>query len=121
MFADEGADIEIIENDFRKVDYKAIGKFNVLFYDGSHDEKDQYDGVIIPQVALDDTAILIIDDWNWHRVRRGTLNALKDSNWRIDYSIEVRTSFGDNIPLVHGSTSEWHNGCIVAVIAKNQA
>lgn len=118
-FAEPEADIQIMERDFRKVEFDKIGKFNVLFYDGSHAEQDQYDGIILPQAALDDTAIVIVDDWNWDRVRRGTFNALKDAKWRIDYSIEVRTSFNGQIPLMAGASSEWHNGCLIAVIAKS--
>jgi len=36
--------VTIIEQDFRTVDYNALGPFNIGFYDGSHSEKDQYDG-----------------------------------------------------------------------------
>ncbi len=118
-FKSELADIEIIEKDFRKVDYTAIGKYNILFYDGSHSEKDQYDGIKIPQPAMDDTYIMIVDDWNWDRVRKGTFDALRDAKANIEYSIEVRTTFNnENLPLVNGLNSEWHNGTIVAVVSK---
>jgi hypothetical protein len=53
------------------------------------------------------------------QVRRGTFNALTDAKRRIEYSIEVRTTFNnEHLPQVHGQTSEWHNGCIVAVTSK---
>ncbi len=71
-FLTASTDVDIIEMDFRKVDYTAIGKFNILFYDGSHAEQDQYDGVFYPSVAMDDEFILIVDDWNWDCVRTGT-------------------------------------------------
>jgi hypothetical protein len=118
-FRSEGNDVEIIEQDFRKVAYDKIGKFNILFYDGSHAEKDQYDGVMFPQPAMDDTHIMIIDDWNWEPVRKGTFRALEDTKLHIDYSVEVRTTFNnEHLPLVHGQNSEWHNGCIVAVVSR---
>jgi hypothetical protein len=118
-FKSELSDVETIEKDFRKVDYTRIGKFNVLFYDGSHSEQDQYDGIKIPQPAMDDSYIMIVDDWNWDRVRKGTLDALRDAKVSIDYSIEVRTTFNnENLPLVYGMNSEWHNGTIVAVVSK---
>jgi hypothetical protein len=110
--------IDIIETDFRKVDYRSIGKFNVLFYDGSHAEKDQYDGVFLPQPAMDDSYILIVDDWNWPWVRQGTFDALRDAKARVSYSVEVRTSFNGELPVVHGAQSEWHNGTILAVVSK---
>jgi hypothetical protein len=119
LFKSELTDVEIIEKDFRKVDYANIGKFNVLFYDGSHSEKDQYDGIKIPQPAMDDSYVMIVDDWNWDRVRSGTFNALRDSHVNIDYSVEVRTTFNGELPLMRGANSEWHNGTIVAVVSKN--
>jgi hypothetical protein len=118
-FRTDGANIRILEQDFRKVDYAGAGKFNILFYDGSHTEKDQYDGVMFPQPAMEDTHIMIIDDWNWEKVRNGTFRALADAKLNIDYSIEVRTTFNnETLPLVNGSNSEWHNGCIVAVLSR---
>jgi hypothetical protein len=118
-FRSEGANIQVLEQDFRKVPYGSVGKFNILFYDGSHTEKDQYDGVMFPQPAMDDTYIMIIDDWNWERVRNGTFKALGDAKLTVDYSVEVRTTFNnDHLPLVHGPGSEWHNGMIAAVLTR---
>jgi hypothetical protein len=111
-------DVLILEQDFRNTDYGAIGKFNILFYDGAHDEQSQYDGILYPQPAMDQTHIMIVDDWNWDRVRKGTFDALRDSKLNIDYSIEVRTTFNGEIPLVSGPSSEWHNGTILAVVSK---
>jgi len=118
-FRTERSDITILDKDFRTVDFTDLGQFNVLFYDGSHAEKDQYDGIMIPQPALDETSVLVVDDWNWDHVRRGTLNALRDAKVTINYTIEVRTSFTNTgLPLVNGPQSEWHNGCFVAVVTK---
>ena len=115
----ETADIRILDQDFRTVDYAALGRFNVLFYDGSHAERDQYDGVRLPLPALDPVFVLIVDDWNLSHVRRGTHNALRDAEAVIGYAIEVRTSFDDKLPLVNGPRSEWHNGCLIAVVTKS--
>ena len=78
-FRSDEADVEIIEQDFRKIDYNTIGKFNILFYDGSHNEKDQYDGIFVPQPAMEYPHIMIVDDWNWNQVRKGTLDAVRDA------------------------------------------
>jgi hypothetical protein len=118
-FLSPDVDVEILESDFRRVAYDKIGKFNILFYDGSHEEKDQYEGVLLPQPAMESPHIMIVDDWNWTRVRNGTFNALRDAKLKVDYAVEVRTTFNDeHLPLVHGQTSEWHNGTIVAVVSK---
>jgi hypothetical protein len=118
-FKNDDSTIQIIESDFRRVDYGSIGRFNILFYDGSHSEQDQYDGVSRPQPAMENQSILIVDDWNWPQVRSGTFRALRDARVQIDYQIEVRTTFAnENLPLLHGARSEWHNGCFIAVLTK---
>jgi hypothetical protein len=116
-FRSAESDIWIIERDFRHIDYAKLGKFNILFYDGSHDEKNQYDGILLPQPAMDSPHIMIVDDWNWDHVRKGTFDALRDAKLEIGYSIEVRTIFNGEFPLVNGQNSEWQNGCIMAVIS----
>jgi FkbH-like protein len=118
-FRSAEADVEIIEEDFHRIDYGNIGKFNILFYDGPHTEKDQYEGISLPQPAMDDQQIVVVDDWNWSPVRRATFDALRDLHLDIDYSIELRTTFNDEaLPVVHGQNSEWHNGSIVAVVSR---
>ena len=115
----EHTDVTIVEQDFRQVDYTRFGAFNIMFYDGSHAERDQYDGVYLTRLAMDEKYILIVDDWNWAHVRNGTYQALRDANIRIDYQIELRTSFGgEELPVVHGRKSEWHNGCFIAAVSK---
>jgi hypothetical protein len=64
-FKRRNARVSFLETDFRKVEFTSIGKFNVSLFDGPHDAKDQRDGVILAQPALDDQFIMIVDDWNW--------------------------------------------------------
>ena len=47
------------------------------------EEQHQYQGVSIAQPALDDTYVLIVDDWNFIQVRKGTFSAIKDLNVRM--------------------------------------
>lgn len=115
---DVQSSVSILEQDFRTVPYDHIGKFNVYFYDGPHSYEDQYDGVLLALPALDDLAVLIVDDWNWERVREGTFNALADSGATIDYGIELRTSMDESIPSFAHRESHWHNGICAFVIRK---
>lgn len=112
----EGADFTFLEDDFRRVDYSAIGAFNIYLFDGPHEEDDQYDGVILAQPALEKRFILIVDDWNWRQVRIGTFRALADLGCKASCSIEIRTST-DNAHARHaGRESDWHNGYFIAAI-----
>lgn len=125
QFKPKSCSLSILENDFRKIQLESIGPFNVMFYDGNHDEKDQYDGIAIPMPSLTENAIILVDDWNWLRVRTGTLNALKDAGVEMEFAVELRTSLKDDghpwdiVPGgVAGGESDWHNGFFAAVIKK---
>lgn len=109
-------DFRFIEQDFRTVDYRSLGTFNIYLFDGPHEEADQYDGIMLAQQALTVTHLLIVDDWNWFQVRVGTLQALKDANCSIECSIEVRTTLDNGDPPVLGKHSDWHNGYFIGVI-----
>ena len=108
----------VIEKDFREVDYSTIGKFNIYMFDGPHGEQDQYDGVIMAQAALDDNYILIVDDWNWLEVQNGTWEALRQLDHGLVSKLEIRTTDDYSYPAVADHFSDWHNGYLVAVIAK---
>jgi hypothetical protein len=115
------ADVTIINENFRTVDYKSLGPFNVLFYDGSHAEADQFDGVRLPSAAMDRNFICIVDDWNWEKVRRGTFRGFRDAGYRVDSSIELMTKLyakGDELPEVGFAKSHWHNGMFAASITR---
>jgi hypothetical protein len=113
-------DFSFIENDFNLIDYTSIGKFNVYMYDGSHSEENQYNGITKVLSALDDTFLLVVDDWNWYDVRSGTLKAIEDNNLNIVCNIEIRT-MQEQVwwaPDILGSDSDWHNGYFIALIKK---
>lgn len=96
-------DFTFIEEDFRKVDYKTIGKHNIFYFDGPHDEGDHYDGLVIPQDALDDEYLLIVDDYNWSYVKEGNLRAIQSLNLTVLDSFE---------------TGAWGNGFYFAIVRK---
>lgn len=113
--------LNVITSDFRKVDYSNIGKFNVYMYDGPHAEKDQYDGLIIVQDALDDVYTLIVDDWNNRDVRIGTENALKkleESGQKVIARLDIFSNPYDGYPDILKQYSDWHNGYVLMVISK---
>ena len=114
----DNIEFTVIEKDFRQVEYGNIGKYNVYFFDGPHEEIDQYDGVVLAQNALDFEYILIVDDYNFDRVRKGTQSAIKDLNLKVLAELTVLSSIDNDTPTVHHEKSEWHNGYYFAVIRK---
>ena len=117
----EKINFQFIESDFRKVNYKQLGKFNIYCYDALHDSKSQYDGITIVQPALDNIFILIIDDWNLEEVRKGTFNAFGDLGISVISKIDIKTTQNNAMPkLLHSHYSEWHNGYFIAVCEKSK-
>jgi hypothetical protein len=112
----EDIHFQFLESDFRAVDYRSIGLFNIYLFDGPHEEADQYDGVTLAQPSLLDPFVLIVDDWNWRPVRWGTFAGLLGARCSIECSIEIRTTRHGKHPVVSGAASEWHNGYFLGVI-----
>jgi hypothetical protein len=111
---------DFIESDFRQVDVKNIGRFNIYLFDGPHEEKDQYDGLAMYEAALDDDFFFIVDDWNWEQVRRGTLSAIRDAGYDIDFAIEIRTTHDNTHAELREQHSDWHNGCFLSKLSRRQ-
>jgi hypothetical protein len=114
------ASVNIIEQDFRTVNYAALGPFNVGFYDGPHTEQDQYDGARIVIEAMEANSVLLVDDWNWEQVRIGTMRAIRYTGTNIDFSIDVRTSLDNRVPAHAYGGSDWNNGLFAAVISRSR-
>lgn len=115
---DSKVNFNYIDEDFRKVDYSSIGKFNVYMFDGPHLEQDQYDGINLVKDALDDQYFLIVDDYNWSSIRKGTEDALKQVGHSVVSSITITTWIGDGHPQLSHQYSDWHDGYYIAVVQK---
>lgn len=88
-------------------------KFNILFWDGEHSFDNQKKAVSHFLNYMDDTFILIIDDFSWEQVSKGTLDGLKSISDKINI-INGRKIFGDRFNDDH----VWHNGLYIALITK---
>jgi hypothetical protein len=108
---------EVKELDFRKIDYGAIGRFNVYLFDGPDGYQDRYDGITLVQAALDREFVLIVDDWNWPDVRRGAIDAIRSLDMTIQYGVEIRTTQDGSHPIRSSmQDSAWHNGYFIGAI-----
>jgi len=80
----------------------------------------------LPLPCLDDQFVFIVDDWNWGRVRAGTLEAVNRCPVRVLYAAELRTTLNDGSPphllpledfrVVRNF--DWHNGYYISVMQK---
>jgi hypothetical protein len=88
-------------------------KFNVYFYDGNHEEENQSRALehMVSIGALEDEFILLVDDYAWEGVERGTQSAIKDLNLKV---LREET-FGVPCPPAERTQREnWWNGLYVA-------
>jgi hypothetical protein len=118
-FRTADAHVRFIESDFRTVDFSALGKFNIYLFDGPHEYQDQYDGLDMALPALEERFILVVDDWNWERVREGTRRAMQANRISPLYSIEIRSTLDDSHPVNAFESSDWHNGYFICVASRD--
>lgn len=111
--------VNFIDDDFRNVEFSSLGTFDVYLFDGPHEYQDQYDGLTFALPALASTFVLIVDDWNYEQVRRGTIDAVSDLALSVEYALEIRTTFDNSHPTVASQDSDWHNGYFIALLSKS--
>ena len=110
--------LRLIEADFRGVNFAEFGgSVDVYFFDGPHSELDQYDGIVRALPALKPEFVLIVDDYNWPQVRKGTRRALARAGLVVKSGWEIRTTMNNTHPQQGGATTDWHNGYFIAVAA----
>ena len=102
-----------IEQDCFKIDVSKLPRFNVYMYDGNHEEHSHYMALSHYINCMDDTFIYIVDDWNWAKVRKGTLDSIKALNLNVLYTKEIFTE-----DPVHGVKETWWNGVYIAILKK---
>lgn len=109
----ENNSIRVIDNDCWKIDTTTFDKkFNIYLYDGGHDYEDQYKAISHYIGVLDKNCIVLIDDWNWEAVRRGTFDVLRDLNIKIKFKYEIFTEE----PHYYVGFDNWWNGIGIFII-----
>jgi hypothetical protein len=83
--------------------------YNIFIYDASHDPTSQKLAITRFWEYLDKSCIIIIDDWCWDSVQKGTMLGLQEVNANIIYHTEIIEPLGEN--------GFW-NGCGIFLIEK---
>ena len=110
--------LNLIEKEFRAVNYLKLKDINIYLYDGSHHYEDHFDSIKFALPALSKKFIFIVDDWNWIQVRQGTLDSSENENLKIIYKLDVRTTRDNSSALLTEQFSDWHQGFAIMVIEK---
>lgn len=88
-------------------------RFNVYFYDGPHEEVDQYNAFASFDHALEDPFVCLVDDWNHPPVPQGTARAFRDLRYHVLREWVLPARF-------NGDLDHWWNGLYVAVVRKGR-
>ena len=109
----------VFEEDAFSLDASKISKkIDVYLYDGDHEEASHYKGIRHFWPVLADQAIVIVDDWNWAAVRKGTFDALKDVGANIIEKFEIRYTMDESHTPKETACVEFWNGIAVFVVSK---
>lgn len=86
-------------------------KVNVVFYDGSHEYKDQQKALETVLPLVEDTFILVIDDANFKDVVESAKQFISDNKLTSLYENQLLTT-------KYEDSTSWWNGLFVAVLKK---
>ena len=118
--------VEVFEADFNDLEF-GIGSWkDIDFYlfDGPHDKKSQYNGIVKAYPALSDRFIVMVDDWNWGGPREGTLDAIRDLEITVLNDLRITTDpeqFNEIGQVTNRfQNSNWHNGIAVFACKKKE-
>ncbi len=114
-------EFDFLEQDCNETDFGALGPFNIYFFDGPHSMPDTFNGIVNAQDALTPVHTLIMDDWNWPFVRKGTQDALDHLAHDVLATLKIRTTQDGSHPAIACEQSDWHNGYFIAVCRKQSA
>lgn len=103
---------QMIERDCFSVSLNCFKEpVQVYFYDGRHEEEDQFKAFTYFDQILDKVFIAIVDDWNHPPVPTGTRSAFEALGYTVHKEWILPARFNGDLDL-------WWNGLYVAVIQK---
>lgn len=110
--------LSFYDEDCFKIDIAKLGKSNIYLFDADHSENSTKLGISYYLPVLDDTFILVMDDWNMKEVRTGTRNGILENNLKILWSKEIRLTHDDSHTPAAEAKATWHNGIAVYLLKK---
>ena len=110
--------LKFYNEDCFALDTKKLGKFNIYLFDGEHSYEAQYKALTYYIDTMDDTFILLVDDWNWDDVRKGTFDAIRDLNLKIEWKKEIRLTEDNGHTPPELAHATWWNGIYVCILTK---
>lgn len=105
-----GREVNILEADMFEVDLDLIPPgVTVYFYDGPHEEPEQYAAFHRFDPVFADRFVAVIDDWRWEGPRFGTQRAFRDLRYEVEAEWELPSRN-------QRDREQWWNRLYVAII-----
>jgi len=111
--------LQFFNEDCFAIDANKLGKFNIYLFDGDHSYESQYKALTYYINNMDNTFILLVDDWNWDDVREGTFDAIRDLNLKIEWKKEIRMTQNNAHTPPDIAHATWWNGICVCILTKS--
>jgi len=108
-----------LEQDCFSVDVGSLPKFNIYLFDGDHSVESQRKALTHYIDCLEDEFILVVDDWNWEDVRRGTMEGINELKLHIKWYHEIRLTDNNMHTPQPQASQTWWNGIFMAVMSKH--
>lgn len=107
---------EILEGDFKLLDFSTLPPIHIYLYDGPHGLKDHKHAITLLKNTFAKYCILLVDDWNWIDVRNGTaLGFEKSPELKVLYKKEIFSTTYTEKP---GDDQGYWNGMGIFLIEK---
>jgi len=105
--------IRVLEKDCFKVTASEVEftPFDIYLYDGGHQEEEHKQAITYMKPFLADTSIVLVDDWNWECVKKGTHAGFTEAGMKVLFAADVGAG-GDS------DRAGFWNGCGVFVVQK---
>ena len=110
--------LQFFNEDCFTIDTNKLIKYNIYLFDGDHSYEAQYKALTYYIDNMDDTFILLVDDWNWEDVRKGTFDAIRDLNLKIEWKKEIRLTQDNSHTPPDIAHATWWNGIYVCILTK---
>ena len=111
--------LHVIENDCFKVSLEGR-TFNVFLFDGAHDYESQRRAMTHFYRYLELPCVVVVDDWNWDAVRRGTYDGLNEVGANVVYEDHVRLTQDDSHTDNDTATKTYWNGMGLFVLGRTR-
>lgn len=117
-----GKEPNFMEVDCFNIDPVANGikDINIYLFDGLHSANSHFLSIVNYYNSLADNFILVVDDWSWPNVQKGTVAGLKAARISVSYAIQPGAPPVARDPAPPHDPINWWNGYLVAVCKKDQ-